>query len=115
MLIGKRVVTSEDERGFISQTYIGGVDVDVLEYDAEDPENTTTFYYEAGEYEVSKDQTPQLFDLTPFGKIRLVEHICEGLIHVEFFRRIREVCYYGFLRNRCVFVVLNMKLSGAIG
>ena len=86
MLIGKRVVTPDGEKGFISQTYIGGgVDVDVLEYDAETPEHTTSFYYEAGEYEVSKDQTPQLFDLTPFGKIRLVEHIYEGLIHVEFF------------------------------
>ena len=86
MKIGKRVVTPDGEKGFISQTYIGGgVDVDVLEYDVKDPENTTTFYYEAGEYEVSKDQTPQLFDLTPFGKIRLIKYIYEGVVHVEFF------------------------------
>lgn len=82
MLLGKRVITPDNEQGFISCIYDCSMDVDILEDDAQTAEHTTTINYDNGVITPCTDQTPQLNDITPFGKVVMLGVLTEGILEV---------------------------------
>ncbi len=86
MLLGQKIRTPDREQGFISCIYADGlIDVDILAHDAKHPSDTTTFGYYKKDVAICVDQTPQLGDITPLGRVRLLEILTDGIIHVGFF------------------------------
>lgn len=85
MLLGQKVRTPDREQGYISCLYADNlVDVDILTDDAEHPSDTTSFGYYQKDVVVYKDQTPRLGDITPYGQVRLLEILTDGIISVGF-------------------------------
>lgn len=82
MLLGKRVITPDNEQGFISCEYDCSIDVDILEDDAETAEHTTTINYKKEVIIPCQDQTPRLRDITPFGQVKMLGILADGLIEV---------------------------------
>ena len=85
MLLGQKVITPDREQGFVSCIYADNlIDVDILTDNAKHPSDTTSFGYYQKDVVVCVDQTPQLGDITPFGRVRLLEILTEGIISVGF-------------------------------
>lgn len=87
VLVGKKVMTPEKEQGFISEVYAGNkYDIDILEDDAASLDDTTSLEFQIGDYVfLFEDQTPQIDDLTPYGKVKGVERLTEGIYQVIFY------------------------------
>ena len=82
MLLGKRVITLDNEQGFVSCIYECSVDVDILEDEAQTAEHTTTINYNNGVIIPCPDQTPQLNDITPYGQVVVLGVASDGIIEV---------------------------------
>ena len=83
MLLGKRVITPDNEQSFISCLYDDcSVDVDILADDAENAEDTTTINYDKGVITPCTDQTPQLNDITPYGQVLMLGILTDGILEV---------------------------------
>ena len=82
MLLGKRIITPDNEQGFISCIYDCSIDVDILEPDAQTAEHTTTINYDMGVITPCTDQTPQLNDITPYGQVVILGVLTEGILEV---------------------------------
>ena len=82
LLIGQKVITPDNEQGFISDVYNGGCfDVDILDDEGID---TVTVDYELGDgVKVTPDQTPQLNDVTPLGIVMGILALRDGIISVH--------------------------------
>lgn len=87
VLVGKKVMTPEKAQGFISQVYAENkYDVDILEDDATSTDDTTSFEFQLGDYVfLFEDQTPKIDDITPYGKVKGVERLTEGIYQVIFY------------------------------
>jgi len=85
MLLGQKVMTPDRKQGFISCIYADElIDVDILAHDAKHPSDTTTFGYYKKDVVVCVDQIPRLGDITPLGRVRLLEILTDGIIRVGF-------------------------------
>ena len=87
---GHRVLTPDNEQGFISLVYLGDlgqvtdIEVDILEDDASVPDDTTTFSYEVGDgVVITEDQRPRIDDITPIGLVSAVAVIIDGILGVK--------------------------------
>ena len=92
-LLGRRVITPDDEQGFVSEVYADGIfDVDILDeadYHLSLDENetfTTSVEYSIydDDVDICENQTPQLHDLTPHGIIGSMTIVARGVVHVRF-------------------------------
>ena len=81
-LIGQKVITLDNEQGFISCVYdCGSFEVDILDDNRID---TVTIGYDVDDsVKVSPDQTPQLNDVTPLGVVMGIHALRAGIISVH--------------------------------
>lgn len=77
--VGQKVITLDDEQGFISCVYdCGSFDVDILDDNGID---AVTVGFDVGDtVRIPPDQTPQLEDITPLGVV-LGVHTCNSLAY----------------------------------
>lgn len=78
---GQKVITPDDEQGFVSAVYADGIfDVDILDDKGED--TTSIEYHISDGVHIAVDQTPQLRDITPLGRVRGIHILREGILAV---------------------------------
>ena len=83
VIVGKKVMTEKREQGFISAIHAENkYDVDILDADGEN----FTVPCVIGDYVyLFEDQTPNIDDITPYGKVKGVERLTEGIYQVIFY------------------------------
>lgn len=74
--IFEKVMTPDNEQGFVSQIFsCGGIDVDIRCDESEDRNETTTYFYEKGDGVITSipgetpDGCPVVGDITPYGTV----------------------------------------------
>ena len=83
VFVGKKVMTEKREQGFVSAVHAENrFDVDMLDAEGE----TFTVPCVIGDCVfIFDDQTPKIDDLTPYGKVKGVERLTEGIYQVIFY------------------------------
>ena len=104
--IGQRIMTPDQEQGFVSAVYykpkthkevIDWIEVDILEDDAVSPDDTTMFSYEPCEgVEITDDQRPRIDDITPIGLVKSVAVVIDGILGVKVVEGKESLVYDGF-------------------
>ena len=88
MVVGTKVFTLDKQQGFISAVYADNqIDVDILNLDAKHAEDTLTCGYHKCDVVVCADQTPHLHEITPYGQVRYLVVLTDGIIEVRFENR----------------------------
>lgn len=80
--VGQKVITLDDEQGFISQIYdCGSFDVDILDDNGID---AVTVGFDANDYvKLASHQIPELNEICPLGVVMGVHRMRKGIINVH--------------------------------